>query len=72
MLDADPPEADPLMEGEAGLVLGQDAGEQRPVAGRLGGRDERFEQAPADAATSGGLRDVDALPGDAAVDAAAE
>ncbi len=70
LLDADPPEADPLVERQAGGVLGDDAREQGPVAGRLRGRDERLEQRPADAAAARVGRDVDALPGDAGVDLA--
>ena len=37
-LDADLPEPDPFVEGEAAVVLGEDAREERPVAGRLGRR----------------------------------
>ena len=51
-----------------GGVLGEDAGEERPEAGRLGRRDERLEERPADPAAAGLGGDVDALPGDARVD----
>src|SRR5258705_2716208 len=67
-LDADDAEADALVQGKTSVVLRHDTSEQRPVAGRLGRADKRLEEAPTDAATSGGLRHVDALPRDAAVD----
>ena len=46
LLDADPAEPDPLVQGEARRVVGHDAGQQRPDAGRLAGRDERRRAAP--------------------------
>src|SRR5438093_350625 len=52
-------------------VLGEDAGLQRPDAAQLAALDERLEQGSADAAAAGSFRDVDALLGDACVDAPA-
>jgi hypothetical protein len=42
-VSADDAEAARGVQRDARLVLGEDAGEQRPVAGRLRVRDERFE-----------------------------
>ena len=67
-LDADPPEADRLVQAEARRVVEHHAGEKRPEPGRLGRRDERLEERPPDPPPARLRADVDALPGDAAVD----
>ena len=66
-LRADALEPDPFVEREARRVLGEDAGEQRPQAGRLGRRDERLEERPTDAVAARLGPDVHALPGDAEI-----
>ena len=66
-LDTDAAEPHAFVQPEAGRVLGHDAGEQCPEAGRLRRRDDRLEQRPTDASTAGSRGDVDAFPGHAAV-----
>ena len=51
-LDADAPNPTRSWRARLGGVLGEDAGEQRPQAGRLGRRDERLEERPTDAAAA--------------------
>ena len=63
-LGADALEPDPFVEREARAVLGEDAGEQGPQAGRLGGGDEGFEERAPDPAAARLGPDVHALPGD--------
>ncbi len=49
VLDADASKPDGFMQGEARRVLEHDAGEERPVAGGLGGGDQRLEEGATDA-----------------------
>jgi quinoprotein glucose dehydrogenase len=64
------PEAAALVQGDAGHVLREDAGLQRPEAMALGRGDQRVEQRAAQAPPAAGLADVDAHFGHARVDAA--
>src|SRR5262245_14408721 len=58
------------MEGDAGAVLGEDPGLERPDPGPLGALDQLAEELPADAAALSPRRDVYALLGHAGVDLA--
>src|SRR5436190_362865 len=64
---ADDPESGRPMQGEAGGVLGEDAGLDRPDAGRLGRADECLEQTPANPATAMARVYVDGVLDDAGV-----
>src|SRR4051794_35067007 len=69
-LDADPAKPDALMEGQAGGVVGLDAGDQRPDAGPLRLGDQRLEERTPDTAATRARVDIDTLPGDARIDLA--
>ena len=66
----DEAEAGALVEGDAGLVLGEDPGLERPEAGPLGGLGEGLEQRAADAAAGVRGSHVDADRAHAPVDRA--
>ena len=65
---ADHPEAERPVQGEAGDVLGEDAGLDGPDARLLAGGDEGGEQRAADAVGLAAGVDVDAVLDDARVD----
>ena len=71
VLDPDATEPDPLVEGEAGGVLRDDARPQGPDAGRFGCRDEDLEQGTTDTSAARVGGDIHAFPGDPAIDVAA-
>src|SRR5262249_1347515 len=64
---ADDAEADPLVESEAGEVLGEDARLDRPDPAPVGAVDEGLHQRSTDPAPAGCGRDVDAVLGHACV-----
>ncbi len=68
---ADDAEAAPLVQRDAGLVLGEDARLERPDPGALGRFDQCPQEASADALAASVLGHVDHLLRDAAVDVAA-
>jgi hypothetical protein len=68
---SDNPEAAGFVEYEAGGVLGEDAGLDRPDARCLGGGDQLLEQGASDALAVSGGCDVDGMFDDSGVDTAA-
>src|SRR5439155_24739233 len=56
--DTDHPEPGPLVQAQAGGVLGEDPGLDGPDPGRLGGADQGAEQRGADPAPAGRRGDV--------------
>jgi uncharacterized protein (TIGR03083 family) len=68
---ADDTEPDRLVQGEAGRVLGEDAGLDGPDPGRFGRVDQRRHQQPGDPATASSRIDIDRVLDHARVDLAA-
>lgn len=64
------PKAGRLVESNAGDILGEDAGLDRPDAGPFGGVNELFEKCPTDSSSMCGRRDVDGIVDDTGVGAA--
>lgn len=60
-------EAGAVVEGEAGGVLGEDAGLHGPDAGAVGGLEEGVEECGADAVPASLVRDIDRVLDSAAV-----
>src|SRR5690349_4123512 len=69
--DPEDPEACRLVQGQAGGVLGEDAGLDGPDPGGLGGGDQRVQERMADAVAAGAGMDVNRMFDNPGVDAAA-
>src|SRR4051794_10091133 len=67
LVRADLAEAEGAEQAAAGVVLGDDARDELPEAGRLRGADERFHRHASRPAAARRARDVDGELGDAAV-----